>query len=222
MPIELAGVTVRLGDATVLHQVTARLTPGVTLLTGVNGAGKTTLLRTLAGLIPPASGSVLWRGRPIAADLKTYHRRLGYLPQRKAVYPEMTVAGFLDYLTALKAIPAGLAAHRREQLLESLALSAAAEEPLASLSEGQRRLVGVAQALLNDPDVLLLDEPLEGLDATGRARVLELSYRSGRTTLLATHRLELVPPGMVDTWHLEAGKILADSLNGSPLPLVWP
>jgi len=98
--LELADVTVRLGGVTVLDSVRGRLGPGVTLLTGPSGAGKTTLLRTLAGLIPPSAGEVRWWGQSITAQLKAYHRRLGYLPQRPATYPEMTVSGFLDYLSA--------------------------------------------------------------------------------------------------------------------------
>jgi ABC-2 type transport system ATP-binding protein len=220
MLLELKGVSVRLAGATVLDGVTARLGPGVTLLTGRNGAGKTTLVRLLAGLIPPAAGTVLWRGRLLGQDWPAYRRRLGYLPQRQATYPEMRVAEFLDYLSALKAIPRGLAVRRRDELLEGLGLSVAAREPLASLSEGQRRLVGVGQALLNDPDILLLDEPLESLDFDSRARVLDLIDRPGRATLLATHRLEVAVPTITATWRLDSGKILLDPVNDGPPLLV--
>lgn len=209
--LELADVTVRLGGVTVLDSVRGRLGPGVTLLTGPSGAGKTTLLRTLAGLIPPSAGEVRWWGQSITAQLKAYHRRLGYLPQRPATYPEMTVSGFLDYLSALKALPPALAARRRDELLEALGLSARAHSALRELSEGQRRLVGIAQALLGDPEVLLLDEPLESLDGDSRARVLQLCHRPGRVTLLATHRLELVPPGLVAHWSLDAGRLAVES-----------
>jgi len=220
--LELVDVTVRRAGVTVLQGASARLAPGVTLLTGPNGAGKTTLLHTLAGLIPPASGEVRWRGRPIAAQLQPYRHRLGYLPQRPATYPEMTVAAFLDYLSALKAIPADLAARRRNELLAALDLAGAARTPMCNLSEGQRRLVGAAQALLADPEVLLLDEPLENLDGESRARLLHLCHRPGRATLLATHRQKLVPPGLVAHWRLHEGRLTVESLNDPCPRLVSP
>lgn len=217
--LELVDVTVRLAGATVLSSVSARLSPGVTLLTGPSGAGKTTLLRTLAGLILPSTGDVRWQGQPVAAQLKAYHRRLGYLPQRPATYPEMTVTGFLDYLSALKAIPPALAARRRDELLAALSLAGASHAPLRDLSEGQRRMVGVAQALLGDPEILLLDEPLEGLDGDSRARVLQLCHRPGRATLVATHRMELVPPGLVAHWRLRTGVLTVQPVDA---PQVGP
>ena len=220
--LDLVDVTVSRAGKNVLQNVSARVAPGVTLLTGPNGAGKTTLLRTLAGLITPAGGEVRWQGRPVAAQVAAYRRRLGYLPQRPATYPEMTVAGFLDYVSALKAIPPCLAARRRDELLGALGLAGAACAPLRDLSEGQCRLVGVAQALLGDPEVLLLDEPLESLDGDSRARVLRLCHRHGRCTLLVTHRLELVPPGLVAHWHLDGGSLTVRPLNDSCPRFVSP
>ncbi|MFZ5825568.1 MAG: ATP-binding cassette domain-containing protein [Bacillota bacterium] len=204
--LELDGVTVRLGGVTVLDRVSGRLEPGLTLLLGPNGAGKTTLLRVLASILAPQGGEVRWQGRPVAQDLAAYRRRLGYLPQRQAVYPEMRVGEYLTYLGSLKAIPPDLALARRTELLAGLGLAGATEEPLSRLSQGERQLVGLAQALLNDPAVLLLDEPLEGLDHDARHRVLGLLSRPGRIILMATHRTELTPPGAVAVWKLAGGR----------------
>lgn len=125
----------------------------------------------------------------------------------------MTVTALLDYIAALKAIPPHLAARRRDELLGALGLAGAAQLRLGRLSQGQRQLVGAAQALLGDPEVLLLDEPFEGLDHDSRHRLLAWLHRPGRVTLLATHRDQLAIPGTVAIWHLRAGKLLVETVN---------
>lgn len=204
----------------VLDGISGTLRPGVTLLTGANGAGKSTLLRLLAGILRPDAGVIRWRGRPLGDQIAAYRRRLGYLPQRQATYPELPVADFLDYMAALKALPPALATLRRNELLAALGLAESAREPIARLPHGLRQLVGLAQALLNDPDVLLLDEPLEGLDHEHRRRALALVHRPGRVTVLAAHRDEGLVPGLVAVWHLDAGRLRATAVNAEPSGLV--
>lgn len=205
---------------TVLDRVTAETVPGITVLVGTNGVGKTTLIRLLAGLIRPDEGEVLWRGMPVEQTPIRYRRRLGYLPQRQATYPEMELGALLDYLAALKAIPPTLAAPRRDELLAALELAHAIHTPMTQLSQGARQLAGIAQALLNDPDVLLLDEPLEGLDHEARGLVMRLLPRAGRITVLATHRYEWALPYANAVWELRGGQIFAQPLNGAHPQLV--
>lgn len=213
MALELVSVSKRFGPVVVLDELHAAFAPGVTVVLGANGAGKTTLLRLLAGLIEPDAGAVRWRGGPLTAG---FRRRLGYMPQRTPVYPEMTAAALLDYLAALKAIPPRLAHARRDHLLGELGLAALGRTAVGHLSGGQRQLLGLAQALLNDPDVLLLDEPFEGLDHESLHRALALLWRPGRVTVLATQRTELAVLGPGGTVRLEGGQILTEEVFPCP------
>jgi ABC-2 type transport system ATP-binding protein len=211
--ITLEDVTVRLAgshgqrEVTIVSGLSVALSSGVALLRGPNGAGKTTLLRVLAGIIRPDSGKVFWRGCSIQESGPRYRRRLGYLPQRQAVYPEMPVGAFLSYVAALKAIPPNLAAARQRELLRDLALEGEDATPLGRLSQGNRRRVGLAQALLNDPEVLLLDEPFEGLDHDGRRRAGRLLHRPGRVTVIASHLTEQPVPGLTSVWEIAHGEV---------------
>ena len=176
-------------DMTAVSDVSLRLTPGVWGLLGANGAGKTTLMRMLAGIMEPTEGSITYDGQPIAALGQRYRDIFGYLPQEFGFYPEFTVQDYLDYMAALKGLSAGDGKRRIDVLLEQLTLQKVRRKKIAKLSGGMKRRVGIAQALLNDPEVLILDEPTSGLDPGERVRFRNLlsEFAHDRIVLISTH-----------------------------------
>lgn len=176
-------------DMTAVSDVSLRLTPGVWGLLGANGAGKTTLMRMLAGIMEPTDGSITYDGQPIAALGQRYWDIFGYLPQEFGFYPEFTVQDYLDYMAALKGLSAGDGKRRIDALLEQLTLQKVRRKKIAKLSGGMKRRVGIAQALLNDPEVLILDEPTSGLDPGERVRFRNLlsEFAHDRIVLISTH-----------------------------------
>lgn len=165
------------------------LTPGVWSLLGANGAGKTTLMRMIAGLMRPTSGRVLYCGTPIQKLGAGYRDIFGYLPQEFGFPQEFTVQDYLDYAAALKGLPERQSRRRIQELLEQVSLLEVRHRRIAKLSGGMRRRVGIAQALLNDPEVLILDEPTGGLDPGERVRFRNLlsEFARGRIVLISTH-----------------------------------
>jgi len=176
-------------DMAAVSDVSLRLTPGVWGLLGANGAGKTTLMRMLAGIMEPTEGSITYDGQPIAALGQRYRDIFGYLPQEFGFYPEFTVQDYLDYMAALKGLSAGDGKRRIDALLEQLTLQKVRRKKIAKLSGGMKRRVGIAQALLNDPEVLILDEPTSGLDPGERVRFRNLlsEFAHDRIVLISTH-----------------------------------
>jgi len=177
------------GDVTALHGFSLALKPGVLGLLGPNGAGKSTLMRILATVTRPTSGRVTWNGTDILAHPDTLREVLGYLPQDFGVYPNLSAVEFLEYLAAAKGVPRGTARQRIDDLLELVNLSSVRDRPLGDYSGGMRQRVGIAQALLNDPRLLIVDEPTAGLDPEERVRFRNLlSELSGeRIVILSTH-----------------------------------
>lgn len=177
------------GNVQALRSFGLTLGPGVLGLLGPNGAGKSTLMRILATITKPTSGRVLWNGTDIANKPNALRGVLGYLPQDFGIYPNLTAAEFLDYLAAVKGIHAATASKRIRDLLEIVNLTGAARRPLGGFSGGMRQRVGIAQALLNDPTLLIVDEPTAGLDPEERVRFRNLlSELSGeRVVILSTH-----------------------------------
>jgi len=162
---------------------------GVLGLLGPNGAGKSTLMRILATITRATEGQVIWDGADIAKSPDKVRSVLGYLPQDFGVYPNLNAAEFLEYLAAVKRIDASAARKRISELLELVNLTDAARRPLGGFSGGMRQRVGIAQALLNDPRLLIVDEPTAGLDPEERVRFRNLlSELSGeRIVILSTH-----------------------------------
>lgn len=172
-----------------VQDVSLRLTPGVIGLLGPNGAGKTTLMNVLATITRPSSGHILWDGLDIAQKPDDLRRVLGYLPQDFGVYPHLNAVEFLHYMAAIKGLAKPAARSRIESLLEVVGLTAVAQRPLGSYSGGMKQRVGIAQALLNDPQLLIVDEPTVGLDPEERNRFRQLiaDLAGDRIIILSTH-----------------------------------
>ena len=203
------------GGVCALRGVTLSLEPGVLGLLGPNGAGKSTLMKILATITRPTAGRVLWDDADIASRPDALRRVLGYLPQDFGVYPNLNAIEFLEYLAAVKDIAAGAARKRTAELLDLVNLTSAAKRPLGGYSGGMRQRVGIAQALLNDPQLLIVDEPTAGLDPEERLRFRNLlSELSGeRIVILSTHivsDIEAVASGIAV---MAQGELLA---HGAP------
>ena len=182
-------VTKTYGKFTALEDISLTFTPGVYGLLAPNGAGKTTLMKMLATLLSPTKGQILWEGEDIVALGAEYRGLLGYLPQRFGCYPNDTPRQFLRYAAALQCIPRREADGRIEQLLELVGLSDAADKKLKKFSGGMLQRVGIATAMLNEPKLLILDEPTAGLDPRERVRFRNLLHAlsAERIVILSTH-----------------------------------
>jgi ABC-2 type transport system ATP-binding protein len=203
------------GGVQALRGVQLALEPGVLGLLGPNGAGKSTLMRILATITQPTSGRVLWNDVDIAHKPDALREVLGYLPQDFGVYPNLNAIEFLEYLAAVKGLAAKAAHKRIAELLDLVNLTSAAKRPLGGYSGGMRQRVGIAQALLNDPQLLIVDEPTAGLDPEERLRFRNLlSELSGeRIVILSTHivsDIEAVASGIAI---MAQGELLA---HGTP------
>ncbi len=190
MRLEISGVSKQYGhDVWGLREFSLELGPGVLGLLGPNGAGKSTLMRILATITRPTAGHVTWDGTDIVRSPDTLRRLLGYLPQDFGVYPQLNAVEFLEYLAAARGLEARTARRRIDQLLELVNLVEVRKRPLGGFSGGMRQRVGIAQALLNDPRLLIVDEPTGGLDPEERVRFRNLlSDLSGeRIVILSTH-----------------------------------
>ncbi len=166
-----------------------KLSPGILGLLGPNGAGKSTLMRMLATITKPTQGTILWNGRDVIKDPEVLRSVLGYLPQDFGVYPNLSAQEFLEYMAAIKGMRGAKARRKISDLLDMVNLREAARRPLGGYSGGMRQRVGIAQALLNDPQLLIVDEPTVGLDPEERVRFRNLlSDLSGeRIVILSTH-----------------------------------
>ena len=162
---------------------------GVYGLLGVNGAGKTTLMRMLCTIIRPTEGKIRWNGKDIFELGETYRGILGYLPQEFGYYPDMSIYDYLMYIASIKGIRQSVAKQRIDQLLRQVALSKYKKRRMRALSGGMIRRVGIAQAMLNNPKILVLDEPTAGLDPNERVRFRNLisELSENRLVLLSTH-----------------------------------
>jgi ABC-2 type transport system ATP-binding protein len=165
------------------------LGPGIVGLLGPNGAGKSTLMRVLSTLAKATAGRVLWRGEDIARKPDALRRELGYLPQDFGVYEALSAREFLAFLAAVKGLPAKSVAARVDACLEMVGLTDVADRRLGGYSGGMRQRVGIAQALLNDPKLLIVDEPTVGLDPEERVRFRHLlaELAGERLVILSTH-----------------------------------
>lgn len=189
MKLVLDNLTKEFGDFTAVDHINLSMTNGVYGLLGVNGAGKTTLMRMLCTLLKPTSGNIYCNGKDIFKMDSQYRNLLGYLPQDFGFYPEFTVKDYLLYISTIKGIRPVVAKKRTNELIKKVGLTKVADKKLKKLSGGMKRRAGIAQAMLNDPKILILDEPTAGLDPNERIRfrnlISELSEE--RMVLLSTH-----------------------------------
>jgi len=192
--VEIQELTRRFGRAQAVRGVDLSIDTGVFGLLGPNGAGKTTLLRTLATVIAPTSGTVRLLGCDPSrhAGRRQIRRRLGYLPQALGYYPNFTVSEFVEYFALLKEIPRAQVGHAVAEAIERVGLADRTRSKLRSLSGGMLRRAGIAQAIVNDPQLLLLDEPTAGLDPQQRVEFRMLLREIGEksTVVVSTHLVE--------------------------------
>jgi ABC-type multidrug transport system ATPase subunit len=193
-----------------LRDFTLEIEPGVLGLLGPNGAGKSTLMRILATITKATTGSVTWNGTDIAKSPNNLRAVLGYLPQDFGVYPNLSAVEFLEYMAAIKGLDAKTAKRRIDELLQVANLVEAAKRPLGGYSGGMKQRVGIAQALLNDPQLLIVDEPTVGLDPEERVRFRNLlSDLSGeRIVILSTHIVSDVESTATHIVLIDKGRLL--------------
>ena len=189
MELSLDRLTKHYGSKIAVDCVSATLKPGVYGLLGANGAGKTTLMRMLCAILESTSGEVLLDGQEITSMGADYRNILGYLPQEFGFYPNYSAMEFLLYVAALKGIPKEIAKKRSNELLETVGLNHVSNKRIKTFSGGMKQRVGIAQALLNNPQILILDEPTAGLDPKERVRFRNLlsEYAGDKIVILSTH-----------------------------------
>jgi len=181
-------------------------------LLGHNGAGKTTIMRMLSGFLEPSAGSITIAGANMASQAREVQKQLGYLPEHLPVYPEMSVADYLEYAATLKGIPASERHLALREVIAATDLGARALEPINRLSRGLRQRVGVAQAILGQPRLLILDEPTNGLDPEQTAQMRELLRRLSQraTVILSTHIMQEVEAVCDRVLVLASGRLVLD------------
>ncbi|GFZ22526.1 ABC transporter ATP-binding protein [Lacrimispora indolis] len=211
MELKINRLTKQYKDKLAVDNVSLNLTPGIWGLLGANGAGKTTMMRMVAGILKPTSGGVFYDGLSIDDLGESYRDIFGYLPQTFGFYPEFTVKSYLEYMSALKGIGKKDASLTIERLLQMLALSDVKNKKIRRLSGGMQRRVGIAQALLNDPEILILDEPTSGLDPGERVRFRNIlaEFAKERIILISTHIVSDVENIATRNAVMKDGRIIA-------------
>ena len=221
MNVELTDLTRRFGRTQAVAGVSLTGGPGVFGLLGPNGAGKTSLLRMMATVLPPTSGQMRLLGRDPGAygPRREIRRRLGYLPQNLGYYPSFTVAEFVEYFALLKDMPAGQVPRAVATAVERVGLGSRARARLRTLSGGMLRRAGIAQAIVNQPELLLLDEPTAGLDPEQRVafRALLREFGQRATVVVSTHLVEDVAAACSEVTLMDSGRIL---FHGTPDELI--
>jgi ABC-2 type transport system ATP-binding protein len=214
MMIEACLLSKRYSGTTVLNGVSFTLEPGeVTGYLGPNGAGKSTTVKILTGLLRPSDGFVLWNGHDISKCLVEYKARLGYVPEEPLVYPFLTGGEYLQLVGRLRGIPDRILDEKIAALIHLFSLERSRRSALSSYSKGMQQKVLLAAALLHDPDLLILDEPLSGLDVTSSLivrNVIRSLAREGKIILFSSHVLEMVEKICTRVMILCRGSLVAD------------
>ena len=216
MKLTITDLTKKFGHKTAVNHVDLELTPGIIGLLGPNGAGKTTMIRLLCDLIQPDSGAVLLDGENIRFMGEDYRDILGYLPQKVGYYPWFTAEKYLMYIAALKGLSTEEAAAKTKDLLEQVGLYSERKKRLGAFSGGMLQRVGIAQALLNDPKILILDGPTAGLDPQERIRFRTMiaGLARDRLVILSTHIVSDVEHIATQVVMLRSGKVVAHDTIG--------
>lgn len=211
--LQINNITKKYKDTYAVKEVTFSLNNEVVGLMGVNGAGKTTLIKILTTLLKQNSGEILYNGERIDKIEKRYLSELGYMPQYACYYDDFTVKEFLSYMGVIKGIDKKAVKEKIDEVLEFTNLTREVKKKVGALSGGMRQRLGVAQAIINDPSILILDEPTAGLDPVERIRFRQLinSVAQNRIVLIATHIAEDVEAVADRVIILNSGEILEDT-----------
>ncbi len=197
-----------------VNKVSFRVNPGEVIgYLGPNGAGKSTTIKMLAGLLEPTSGAIEYRGTKISQDLYSYKKRIGYVPENAEIYPHLSGYDYLLMVGRLRHIPERILKPRIRELMESFELSSEMDMAISSYSKGMVQKVLISSALLHDPEILLLDEPLSGLDVTTGLVIKDLVRMlaaSGRIIVYSSHVLEVVEKVCSRAIIIHKGSIVAD------------
>ena len=209
MELKIKDLTKSFGKTEAVSHISYTLTNGVYGLLGVNGAGKTTLMRMLCTLVEPSSGSITWNGQEIFQMGSAYRNILGYLPQEFGYYPDFNLEDYLMYIASIKGLKPSVMRHRVRELLHQVGLAQVRKKKIKKLSGGMKRRLGIAQAMLNHPKLLILDEPTAGLDPNERIRFRNLisELAAERIVLLSTHIVSDVEYIAGDIILMKAGRV---------------
>ncbi len=227
MELTITNLKKQFKDKTAVNDVSLSLTPGVEGLLGENGAGKTTLMRMIAGILNPTSGKISCDGKDIHTMEEAYRTLLGFLPQDFGFFQDFTVKDYLEYIAALKDVPARETRKKIDNLLDILTLSNVKSQKIIQLSGGMKRRVGIAQAMLNDPKILIMDEPTAGLDPGERVRFRNFisEFSHDRIVLISTHIVSDIEYISTKNAIMKAGKIVnvgtTDELVKQVVGKVW-
>ncbi|GAA3929038.1 ABC transporter ATP-binding protein [Actinoplanes auranticolor] len=217
-PVQATGLRVKAGSRLAVDGLDLTLGPGVHGLLGPNGAGKTTLMRALATVVRPEDGRLRLLGRDVRQrkTLRTLRSRLGYLPQQFGFYPKFTVRDYVEYMAWLREVPTTAVPAATQRAIDRVGLTGRADSRLRSLSGGMLRRAGIAQAIVNEPELLLLDEPTVGLDPGQRVEFRELlrDLGDGSCVLVSTHLVEDVVAACTNVLLLDEGRLVFRGLPG--------
>lgn len=213
MELELKNITKDYGKKRAVDNIGIKFGPGVYGLLGPNGAGKSTLMRMICGVLKPTRGQILLDGEDMNTLGEYYYTHLGYMPQNFGFYPDFTAREFLMYMAAVKGIEKKAATARTNMLLDMVNLADVADNRIKSFSGGMRQRLGIAQAELNFPSILILDEPTAGLDPKERVRFRNLisELAKNKIVILSTHIVSDISYIADRVLMLKSGKILLDS-----------